>query len=123
MTLRLPGGGGFGSPLERDPARVLEDVRQGRVSPESALGEYGVVVDIERWAVNGEATEAARQALRRAGGTRAGRGGGMTAAEKPVDLGPDAGGDRIAVVRDGEVSYLPAQRVDLGIDHQGASGS
>lgn len=47
----------------------------------------------------------------------------MTAAEKPVDLGPDAGGDRIAVVRDGEVSYLPAQRVDLGIDHQGASGS
>ena len=65
VTLRLPGGGGFGSPLERDPARVLEDVRQGRVSPESALGEYGVVVDIERWAVNEEATEAARQALRR----------------------------------------------------------
>ena len=48
----------------------------------------------------------------------------MTATEQLVDLSPDpGGGDRIAVVRDGEVSYLPAQRVDLGIDHQGASGS
>ena len=65
VTLRLPGGGGFGSPLERDPGRVLEDVRQGRVTPEAALREYGVVLDTERWAVNAEATAAARQALQR----------------------------------------------------------
>ena len=31
VTLRLPGGGGFYSPLERDPGCVLEDVKQGYV--------------------------------------------------------------------------------------------
>jgi len=31
-----------------------------------------------------------------------------------VDLSPDEAGDRIAVVRDGQVTYLPAKRVDLG---------
>ena len=40
-----------------------------------------------------------------------------------VDLRPDAGGDRIAVIRDGRVSYLPATRVDLGIRHTGAAGA
>lgn len=39
-----PGGGGFGNPLERDPALVLEDVLDGRISVEYALGVYGVVV-------------------------------------------------------------------------------
>jgi len=45
--------------------------------------------------------------------------------EKPklVDLSPDEGGDRIAVVREGEVSYLPARRFDIGALHGGASGS
>ena len=47
----------------------------------------------------------------------------MTAGDRLADLSPDAGGDRVAVVSDGEVSYLPAERVDLGIDHRGASGS
>ena len=42
---------------------------------------------------------------------------------KMVDLRPDARGDHIAVVTDGEVSYLPATRVDIGAQHQGASGS
>jgi N-methylhydantoinase B len=36
--------GGFGPPIERDPARVLEDVRAGRVSPASARADYGVVI-------------------------------------------------------------------------------
>ena len=31
-----------------------------------------------------------------------------------VDLSPDENGDRIAVVKDGKVAYLPAKRVDLG---------
>ncbi len=39
------GGGGWGDPLERDPALVARDVRQGLVSPESARRDYGVVVD------------------------------------------------------------------------------
>ena len=39
-----PGGGGFGSPLERDPERVLEDVRNKKLSAEYARREYGVVI-------------------------------------------------------------------------------
>ena len=31
-----------------------------------------------------------------------------------VDLRPDANGDRIGVVRDGQVAYLPAKRVNIG---------
>jgi N-methylhydantoinase B len=40
----LPGSGGWGNPLQRDPALVLEDVRQGKVSTERALSVYGVVI-------------------------------------------------------------------------------
>lgn len=42
------GGGGYGDPLERDPARVREDVLEGWVSAHSALEEYGVVLIGER---------------------------------------------------------------------------
>ncbi len=42
ITLELPGGGGYGPPSERDPARVREDVREGYVSPERAQEDYGV---------------------------------------------------------------------------------
>ena len=44
-------------------------------------------------------------------------------AARIVDLNPDDGGDRIAVVGDGRVSYLPATRVDLGVRHTGAAGA
>jgi N-methylhydantoinase B len=40
----LPGGGGYGSPLERDPDAVLRDVLDGYVSRAAAASEYGVVV-------------------------------------------------------------------------------
>jgi N-methylhydantoinase B len=60
VTLRLPGGGGFYSPLERDPERVLEDVRQGYVSLKSARENYGVVIDEERMAVDEEGTREER---------------------------------------------------------------
>jgi N-methylhydantoinase B len=40
----LQGGGGYGDPLRRDPARVVEDVAKGLVSPEIARSVYGVVV-------------------------------------------------------------------------------
>ncbi|MEQ6249523.1 hydantoinase B/oxoprolinase family protein [Sulfitobacter sp. HNIBRBA3233] len=39
-----PGGGGFGDPMERDVARVVEDVRNGLVSLEGAKLDYGVVI-------------------------------------------------------------------------------
>jgi N-methylhydantoinase B len=38
------GGGGFGSPFEREPERVLEDVLDDKVSREAALEHYGVVL-------------------------------------------------------------------------------
>jgi N-methylhydantoinase B len=43
-----PGAGGWGDPLERDPARVLRDVRNELVSVESARDDYGVVLVSER---------------------------------------------------------------------------
>jgi N-methylhydantoinase B len=40
----MGGGGGFWSPLEREPARVLADVRSGYVSVGAAERDYGVVI-------------------------------------------------------------------------------
>ncbi|MHB1110882.1 MAG: hypothetical protein ACYCZU_11285, partial [Devosia sp.] len=47
------GGGGWGDPLQRDPALVLADVERGLVTINGAK-RYGVV--IKNGAVNGEAT-------------------------------------------------------------------
>jgi N-methylhydantoinase B len=47
VSLRLPGAGGYGDPAERDQARLLQDVRDGKVSRESALRDYGVALGEE----------------------------------------------------------------------------
>lgn len=39
------GGGGYGSPFERDPARVLRDVLEGYETGERAQAVYGVIFD------------------------------------------------------------------------------
>ena len=39
-----PAGGGYGDPLERDPTSVMDDVRDGFVSAEAALRDYGVAL-------------------------------------------------------------------------------
>ena len=44
VQLNLPGGGGYGNPFERDPAKVLDDVAKSFVSLDSAARDYGVVV-------------------------------------------------------------------------------
>jgi N-methylhydantoinase B len=44
FRLDTPGGGGYGEALEREPSRVLDDVREGVVSREAAEREYGVVL-------------------------------------------------------------------------------
>ena len=44
LRIWTTGSGGHGSPLERDPERVLEDVRNGRVSAGAAETQYGVVI-------------------------------------------------------------------------------
>jgi N-methylhydantoinase A/oxoprolinase/acetone carboxylase beta subunit/N-methylhydantoinase B/oxoprolinase/acetone carboxylase alpha subunit len=56
------GGGGYGDPLERDPALVLRDVLQNLCSAGVASGIYGVV--IAAGAVDEEATVAAREEIR-----------------------------------------------------------
>lgn len=44
VSLRGGGGAGWGSPLERDPRCILEDVRNGYVTIEKAEKEYGVII-------------------------------------------------------------------------------
>jgi N-methylhydantoinase B len=44
ISFQQSGAGGYGDPLERDPARVLEDVLDDYVSSEAARREYGVVI-------------------------------------------------------------------------------
>jgi N-methylhydantoinase B len=39
-----PGGGGYGDPMARDPARVHDDVADGLVSANAAKEDYGVVL-------------------------------------------------------------------------------
>jgi N-methylhydantoinase B len=62
------GGGGYGSPLDRDPEMVRADVLEGWVSIEKARQIYGVVLngraDDESIAIDREATVKWRAALR-----------------------------------------------------------
>jgi N-methylhydantoinase B len=62
------GGGGYGDPLERDPARVLNDVLEGWETVERARDVYGVaftgVARDETLAVDDGATEALRRAAK-----------------------------------------------------------
>ena len=70
------GGGGFGNPLERDPHKVVEDIKDDYVSVAAARAQYGVVVkEIDRrkqtYEVDTAATEKVRaemHAARRLGG-------------------------------------------------------
>jgi N-methylhydantoinase B len=59
LHLSLPGGAGYGDPLERPPARVAADVADGIIAREAAERDYGVVLANE-----GCADEAATAKLR-----------------------------------------------------------
>jgi len=56
VSIQTPGGGGYGDPLERDPAAVLDDVRCGKVSLIRAREIYGVAIDPESWSVDKQET-------------------------------------------------------------------
>lgn len=58
------GPGGWGDPLEREPARVLRDLRNELVSLEAARHDYGVVIDPATWTVDEAETARVREALR-----------------------------------------------------------
>lgn len=58
ITFYSQGGGGYGSPLERDPERVAWDVQRGLVTADAAADQYSVV--IHNGNVDLEATHALR---------------------------------------------------------------
>jgi N-methylhydantoinase B len=58
VKFRTAGGGGWGSPLRRDPDSVAADVRNGLISHERAQDVYGVVVE------DGDIDESATAQLR-----------------------------------------------------------
>ncbi len=72
MTLRrgqvfrhaLPGGGGWGDALDRDPELVARDLRDGLVSIEAAAHDYGVVASGDPPQIDLPATETLRARLR-----------------------------------------------------------
>jgi N-methylhydantoinase B len=45
VILCTGGGGGYGSPMDRDPKRVRDDLLQGYISSEHARDMYGVVIN------------------------------------------------------------------------------
>lgn len=56
VSYRTSGGGGYGPPDERDPALVLRDVRDGKVSAEQAREVYRVSIDTSSWTVDHHGT-------------------------------------------------------------------
>ena len=64
----LPGGGGWGDPLDRDPTSVLNDLRNEYISVEGANRDYGVVIDTSTWNVELAATQNLRESRRRSRG-------------------------------------------------------
>jgi N-methylhydantoinase B len=62
LTLRSvsPGGGGWGEPRQREPGRVLRDVRDGVVSRKAGEEIYGVAVSADGKSVDEAATAALR---------------------------------------------------------------
>ena len=64
----LAGAGGWGDPLERDPAAVVRDVRNELLSPQKAEADYGVIVDTATWEVDATATAKRRAEIKTARG-------------------------------------------------------
>ena len=61
VRITTPGGGGWGAPIERPAAQVRDDALDGFISRESALADYGVVLEGD--VVNEAATRARRAEL------------------------------------------------------------
>jgi N-methylhydantoinase B len=60
VRIETGGGGGFGHPHDREPERVLADVRAGFVSRDSAAADYGVVLNANGRSVDEAATRKRR---------------------------------------------------------------
>jgi N-methylhydantoinase B len=60
VRIETGGGGGWGHPFDREPERVLADMRGGFVSAAAAARDYGVVLSADGRAVDEGATTALR---------------------------------------------------------------
>ena len=60
----IAGGAGYGDPLDRDPAAVLADRLDGKISAAVASAAYGVVLTPEGTAVDEIRTKECRAARR-----------------------------------------------------------
>lgn len=65
VSFQTGGGGGYGSPLERESEKVLFDVINGYVSLQKAKEEYGVVIDQDRMKIDIKATKQLRNKMRK----------------------------------------------------------
>jgi N-methylhydantoinase B len=57
------GGGGHGIPLKREPAAVLDDIREERFTADYARDVYGVVISGEPPAIDADATKMLRRKM------------------------------------------------------------
>jgi N-methylhydantoinase B len=64
VRILTSGGGGWGNPLERPVQQVRDDVLDGFISRESALDDYGVVLDGDGLDVDAGGTDRRRDSLR-----------------------------------------------------------
>jgi N-methylhydantoinase B len=102
VLLSGPGGGGWGDPLERDPALVLRDVIDGHVSLEVAADVYGVMAHKDTGHVDDDGTARRREELRRQ------RKSAQRVSSGLQDLGPTSPGGR------GEGIYPLGEYLRLG---------
>jgi N-methylhydantoinase B len=64
VQVNMNAGGGYGDPLDRDPAAVLGDVLDGYVSIQGAREDYGVIISADKAAVDVDATNRLRDERR-----------------------------------------------------------
>jgi N-methylhydantoinase B len=64
VSFQTGGGGGYGSPLERDPEMVLQDVINDYISAASARDDYGVVIKEPEMQVDQEVTQKLREEMK-----------------------------------------------------------
>jgi N-methylhydantoinase B len=115
FELHCPTSGGLGDPLDREPARVADDVAEEWVAAADAATVYGVVFDGDG-AVDGAATAATRAAMRADRLTRA------AAPVRPVtddDVAGQDDGEAVpftpGVVQRGAVVFAEASGAPLAI--------
>jgi N-methylhydantoinase B len=65
IRLRTAGAGGWGSPFEREPNMVLNDVRNEKISIKRAREVYGVVIDEKTMKVDMAETQKSRESLKK----------------------------------------------------------